>query len=113
MIAKVRAAGHKRKRDGDENGMDVDVDGGDHGEDGEDGDGDNDDWISEGGDDTSMMDVDAEEGTRHDKRGKANTGLVIARKHAPRSNRQLAGLRDEAVRFLFLLLSRYCAPPTG
>jgi len=94
MIAKVRAAGHKRKRDGDEDGMDVD---GDNGE----GDGDDDDWASEGEDDTSVMDVDGsgEQGTRHDKRGKANSGAVIARKRAPRSNRQNAGLRDEAVRF--------------
>jgi nucleolar GTP-binding protein len=99
MIAKVRAAGRKRKRDGDEDGMDVDGD--DHGDD---GDGNNDDWVSEGGDDTSMMDVDAEEGTRRDKRGKANSGAAIARKHAPRSNRQLAGLRDEAVRFSVLVV---------
>jgi nucleolar GTP-binding protein len=98
MIAKVRAAGSKRKRDGDEDGMDVD------GDDRGDGDGDDDDWASEGEDDTSVMDVDGEEGTRRDKRGKANSGAVIARKHAPRSNRQFAGLRDEAVRFVFLLL---------
>jgi len=110
MIAKVRAAGRKRKRDGDEDGMDVDGDGDDHGDH---GDGDDDDWASEGGDDTSMMDVDAEEGTRRDKRAKANSGAMIARKRAPRSNRQLAGLRDEAVRFLLLLLSRYCAAADG
>jgi len=93
MIAKVRAAGHKRKRD--EDGMDIDDD--EHDEDG-------DNWASEGevGDET-MMDVDGDEGdedgARH-KRGKANSGTVIAplRKRAPRSNRQLAGLRDEAVR---------------
>jgi hypothetical protein len=80
MIAKVRAAGGKRKRD--EDGMDVDEDGN-----GDDEDGDN--WVSEG---------DGEDGTRH-KRGKANSGAVIAhRKRTPRSNRQLAGMRDEAVR---------------
>ncbi|KAI9511196.1 hypothetical protein F5148DRAFT_1274418 [Russula earlei] len=47
----------------------------------------------------TMMDVDGGEGpgTRQ-KRSKANSGAVIMRKHAraPRSNRQLAGLRDEA-----------------
>ena len=94
MIAKVRAAGSKRKRN--EDGMDVDGDGND--EDGE-------DWISEGGgEDETMMDVDGDgdegedAGTRH-KRGKANSGAVIAgRKRVPRSNRQLAGMRDEAVR---------------
>ena len=94
MIAKVRAAGRKRKRD--EDGMDVDGDG-----DGDDEDRDN--WVSEGdGEDETMMDVDGDEGeedgTRH-KRGKANSGEVIAhRKRAPRTNRQLAGMRDEAVR---------------
>ena len=99
MIAKVRAAaGSKRKRDGAEDGMDVD-DGDDRGDD---GDG---DWASEGEDDGSVMDVDGEEGTRRDKRGKANSGAVIARKRAPRSNRQFAGMRDEAVRFqLFLFV---------
>ena len=102
MIAKVRAAGRKRKRDGDEDGMDVDGDGDDRGD--GDGDGDDDDWASEGEDDASVMDVDGEEGTRRDKRGKANSGAVIARKRAPRSNRQLAGMRDEAVRFSFPLL---------
>jgi nucleolar GTP-binding protein len=92
MIAKIRAAGHKRKRD--EDGMDVDGNGVDE-------DGDN--WVSEGdGEDETMMDVDGDEGekdgTQH-KRGKANSGAAIAhRKRVPRSNRQLAGMRDEAVR---------------
>ena len=92
MIAKMRAAGRKRKRD--EDGMDVDSDG--HDEDG-------DNWVSEGDDDETMMNVDGEEdgeehGTgRKNKRGKANSGAPIARKGAPRSNRQLAGMRDEAV----------------
>jgi nucleolar GTP-binding protein len=90
MIAKMRGAGHKRKRD--EDGMDVD---------GDDEDGDN--WVSEGdGEDETMMDVDGDEGeedgTGH-KRGKANSGAIIGlRKRTPRSNRQLAGMRDEAVR---------------
>ena len=96
MIAKVRAAGSKRKRN--EDGMDVDGDGDGNDEDGE-------DWVSEGGgEDETMMDVDGdgdedeEDGTRH-KRGKANSGAAIAaQKRVPRSNRQLAGMRDEAVR---------------
>lgn len=93
MIAKIRAVGLKRKRD--EDGMDVDGDG--------DGDEDGDNWVSEGdGEDETMMDVDGDEGeedgTRH-KRGKANSGAAIAhQKRTPRSNRLLAGLRDEAVR---------------
>jgi hypothetical protein len=92
MIAKVRAAGRKRKRD--EDGMDVDSDGHDE---------DEDNWASEGEDET-IMDVDGEEGEeghgtrRKHKRGKANSGVVIARKSVPRSNRQLAGMRDEEVR---------------
>ncbi len=95
MIAKMRAAGRKRKRD--EDGMDVDGD--DHGEDG-------DNWVSEGEDET-MMNVDGDEGedgVRH-KRGKANSGAVIAlRKRVPRSNRQLAGLRDESVGLRYIHL---------
>ncbi|KAI0001348.1 P-loop containing nucleoside triphosphate hydrolase protein [Russula compacta] len=85
MIAKVRAAGRKRKYEEDGDGMDVDSDG------------DGDDWASEGeGDDETTMDVDGEGGTRH-KRGKANSGAIIARAtRVPRSNRQLAGMRDEA-----------------
>ncbi|KAF8482667.1 P-loop containing nucleoside triphosphate hydrolase protein [Russula ochroleuca] len=91
MIAKVRAAGRKRKRD--EDGMDVD---------GDDHDADGDNWATEGEDeDETVMDVDDEEGDepgvrRKHKRGKTNSGASIARKGAPRSNRQLAGMRDEA-----------------
>jgi nucleolar GTP-binding protein len=110
MIAKVRAAGRKRKREeGEEDAMDVDADG--HGDDGGDGD-DGDDWASEGEDGTMDVDADGENGndrhgdTRHGhKRGKANSGAAIARKRAPRSNRQLAGLRDEAVRILTFILT--------
>jgi len=85
MIAKMRAAGRKRKRDEDGDGMDVD---------------DADDFASGGeGEDESIMDVDddgeEQEGTPQ-KRSKANSGAVMARKRAPRSNRQFAGLRDEA-----------------
>jgi nucleolar GTP-binding protein len=99
MIAKVRAAGRKRKRDEGEgeDAMDVDADA-----DGDEGDGD--EWASEGEDGPMDVDVDAdgENGNTRQghKRGKANSGAAIARKRAPRSNRQLAGLRDEAVRVL-------------
>lgn len=86
MIAKVRGAARaKRKRDEDEN------------EDGMDVDGDEDEAASEeeGGGEADTMDIDGEDDTPR-KRGKANSGTVIARKRAPHSNRQLAGLRDEA-----------------
>ena len=91
MIAKTRgAAARKRRRDEDEDGMDVD--------------GDDDD---EGGEKGDTMEVDGEWEDDDDdtprKRGKANSGAAIARKRGPRSNRQLAGLRDEAVRSSFYL----------
>ncbi|KAI0256242.1 GTP binding protein 4 [Lactifluus subvellereus] len=90
MIAKMRAAERKRKRDEDEEGMDVDDD-----------DDDDDDAASQEERQGETMDVDVDggedDGTPR-KRGKANSGAVIARTRAPRSNRQLAGLRDEAVR---------------
>lgn len=76
MIAKVQGAKRKRMRDEEDAEMAVDEEGeGDQGE-GE--------W----------MDVD-EEATPH-KRVKANSGVVIAKgARGPRSNRQLAGMRDE------------------
>jgi nucleolar GTP-binding protein len=77
LLAKARGA--KRKRDEGE-GMDVD------------GEADTEGWEDEG------MEVDGEERTLN-KRAKANTGTVMARnKREPRSNRQLAGMRDDAVR---------------
>ena len=88
MIAKVRgAAARKRARDEDDDGMVVD--------------GDNDDeaaseWVEENAD---TMEIDDDEADTPRKRGKANSGAVIVRKRAPHSNRQFAGLRDEAVRF--------------
>jgi nucleolar GTP-binding protein len=74
--------------------MDVDVDGDDDDDDGaaleQDG--------GEGAD--AVMDVDDGEWEDEDdtprKRGKANSGAAFARKRAPQSNRQLAGMRDEA-----------------
>ncbi|KAG1784687.1 P-loop containing nucleoside triphosphate hydrolase protein [Suillus plorans] len=76
IIAKAQGAKRKRAED-----MDVDM---------EDGDGD----ASEG-EEGDWMDVDGEEQTPN-KRVKSNSGSVIA-KHprAPKSNRQLAGMRDQ------------------
>ncbi|TBU24389.1 GTP binding protein 4 [Dichomitus squalens] len=79
ILAKVAGAKRKRQREEDEAQMDVD-------EDAEMGDGGEDEW----------MDVDGEEAPRL-KKAKANSGAVAAKgaRH-PRSNRQLAGMRDEA-----------------
>ncbi|KAF5346339.1 hypothetical protein D9758_011506 [Tetrapyrgos nigripes] len=78
MIAKVRGA--KRKRDGDD--MDVDMEGDEDGE-------------GEGADGWMDVDEDGDEAPRL-KRAKGNSGAVMAAgKHVPRSNRQLAGMRDE------------------
>lgn len=96
MIAKMRAAERKRKRDEDEEGMDVD-------------DGDDAASQEERQGETMEVDVDGEDDGTPRKRSKANSGgvVVIARTRAPRSNRQLAGMRDEAVRLthrLFIYL---------
>ena len=94
MIAKMRGGARKRRHDEDEDGMDVDVDG-------DDDDAWSDDDGGQGGGKTDTMEIDGEDDDDDTprKRGKANSGAVIARKRAPHSNRQLAGLRDEAVRF--------------
>ncbi|KAH7888986.1 P-loop containing nucleoside triphosphate hydrolase protein [Phlebopus sp. FC_14] len=77
MLAKVQGA--KRKRE--EAKMDVDMDEAGEGDDGEEG-----DW----------MDVDGEE--TPNKRAEGNSGAVIAKSsRGPRSNRQLAGMRNEQV----------------
>ena len=82
MLAKVQ--GEKRKRQREEEEADMDVDQGDD---------DDDDGKHEG----EWMDVDGEETTRN-KRVKSNSGAVIAKGgRGPRTNRQLAGLRDDAV----------------
>ncbi|KAH8995669.1 P-loop containing nucleoside triphosphate hydrolase protein [Lactarius akahatsu] len=84
MIAKMR--GGKRRRDEDGDGMDVDEDDDEAA------------WEEEeedGGEEADTMEIDGDDDTPR-KRGKANSGAVIARKRAPHSNRQLAGLRDEA-----------------
>ena len=83
MIAKLQGA--KRKRgDEDDDGEDVDMD----------GEGDGEDDGAEG-----WMDVDEDEGAPK-KKVKTNAGRVINKRH-PRSNRQMAGMRDEAVCSLF------------
>lgn len=77
----AQAAGEKRKRQREEEGdAEMDVD-----EDGEDG------W----------MDVDGEEeDATPNKRAKANSGAIIAKSaREPKTNRQLAGMRDQAVSF--------------
>jgi nucleolar GTP-binding protein len=78
VLAKVRAAQRKRKREEEEAEMDVDEDDEDAPE-----------LLDEG------MVVDGEERSPL-KRAKANSGAVVTR--APRTNRHLAGFRDEAVR---------------
>lgn len=85
LIAKARGFERKRKRD---EGMDVDEDGRSEGHEGA-------EWEGEG--DSDWMDVDEEDVVRSSqKRRKGNTGTTIASgKHAPRTNRQTAGLRDQ------------------
>ena len=86
MLAKVQAA--KRKRA--DTDMDVDMDDAEEG-----GEGDEGDW----------MDVDGEE-PPSSKRSKGNSGSVMAKNsRAPRTNRQLAGLRDDQVNDLCLVYS--------
>lgn len=84
LIAKARGLERKRKRDED---MDVDEEGVSEELEGE----------GEGGGD--WMDVDGEEGDdgrSPQKRRRSNTGTAVTStgKHAPRTNRQTAGLRD-------------------
>ena len=83
LIAKARGLERKRKRDED---TDIDEEG--EGESGED---------EEGGD---WMDVDGEGdgGKSPPKRRKSNTGTTVTAtgKHAPRTNRQTAGMRDQS-----------------
>ncbi|KAG7088681.1 hypothetical protein E1B28_012652 [Marasmius oreades] len=78
LLAKVQ--GQKRKRAMEEEEMDVDLDGEEGGE-----------------EDEGWMDVDGEVPPTL-KRAKGNSGAVVAvtSKREPRSNRQFAGLRDQA-----------------
>ena len=85
ILAKAQGAARKRKRDETESAMDVDMEG--------EGEGGEDDW----------MDVDGgegESGGTPKKKRKANSGVVAKGKHTPATNRQLAGMRDAAVRAL-------------
>ncbi|KAF4567288.1 Nucleolar GTP-binding protein 1 [Pleurotus pulmonarius] len=78
MLAKLQGAQQKKRKRDDDDDEDVDMDA----DEGDDADG-------------AWMDVDGEEDVSP-KRAKGNSGAVIAtNKRAPRSNRQLAGLRDE------------------
>ena len=88
--AEVRALAAKMQREEDEAAMDVDID---------------DDAEMDGDGEGDWMDVDGVEAPKL-KKAKANSGATIAKgaRH-PRSNRQLAGMRDEAVSALSLSLS--------
>ncbi|KAF9490674.1 P-loop containing nucleoside triphosphate hydrolase protein [Pleurotus eryngii] len=78
MLAKLQGAQQKKRKRDDDGDDDVDMDA----DEGDDADG-------------AWMDVDGEEDVSP-KRAKGNSGAVIAtNQRAPRSNRQLAGLRDE------------------
>ena len=78
-LAKVAGEKRKRAREEEEAQMDIDEGSG-----------------SEGGDD-QWMDVDGEESSPN-KRVKSNSGAVMAKgARGPKSNRQLAGMRDDAV----------------
>ena len=80
-LAKLRGAQKRKRDDEDEAGMDVDMD----------------EAGAEGGD-GEWMDVDGEDGTPN-KRVKSNSGAVVPKnRREPRTNRQLAGMRNEEVR---------------
>lgn len=89
LIAKARGAAQKRKRADEDAEMDVDMDG-------------------EEPNENEWMDVDGAE-TTPQKRVRGNSGAVIARKNKrePRTNRQFAGMRDDAVGPLFTLSMKY------
>ncbi len=96
ILAKVAGAKRKRQREEDAE-MDVDED-------------------AEMGDEGEWMDVDGEE-TPKLKRAKDNSGAVITKNaRHPRTNRQLAGMRDEAVSIIdrstlvsVLITARICS----
>ncbi|ETW81153.1 hypothetical protein HETIRDRAFT_319570 [Heterobasidion irregulare TC 32-1] len=74
-LAKLRGAQKRKRDDEDEAGMDVDMD--------------------EAGAESEWMDVDGEDGTPN-KRVKSNSGAVVPKnRREPRTNRQLAGMRNE------------------
>jgi nucleolar GTP-binding protein len=82
MLARLQGMSRKRKREED---MDVDM-------------GDEDEGEGEGEAEGEWMDVDGEDGTPK-KRVKANSGTIVpANRRQPRTDRRLAGMRDDAVR---------------
>jgi nucleolar GTP-binding protein len=82
MLAKAQITERKRKREAD---MDVDMED-----------------ANDGGED-EWMDVDDDEERTPNKRVKGNSGTVVAvNSKGPRTNRQLAGMRDHAVSVLDL-----------
>lgn len=87
ILAKAQSAVRKRKRAEADAEMDVDMDmEGDDGAEAE--------WMDVDGDDMAPQ-----------KRVKANSGAVVTKgKREPRSNRQLAGLRDDAVSCIPLMV---------
>ena len=95
MLAKIQAA--KRKRAEADMDMDVDM---------------NDDEEDAEGDESDQMEVDGEAPPSR-KRAKGNFGTVIAKNaRAARTDRQLAGLRDDQVNnsclvYLCICLTRY------
>ena len=85
LIAKARGLERKRRRDEE---MDVD---------GEGCSGEEEDGMGEDGGDWMDVDGEGDDGRSPPKRRKSNTGTSIATlgKHAPRTNRQTAGMRDQ------------------
>lgn len=86
LIAKARGLERKRKRDEE---MDVDE---------EEGSGEEEDGEGEDGGDWMDVDGEGDDGRSPPKRRKSNTGTTVtaAGKHAPRTNRQTAGMRDQS-----------------
>ena len=92
MIAKLQGA--KRKRDDEDEDEDEEMD--DAEEDGSEREAGGDGW----------MDVDDDDESAPKKRVKTNSGRVI-NKRVPRSHRQMAGMRDEAVSFHYFLFTKW------
>lgn len=101
MLAKVEIARQqlsKRKRSGvDEEGDDDDIEMDEE---------DEEDWEDE------EMDVDEDESVPRKKKRMESGAVAITNKRVPRSNRQLAGLRDADVRCV-LFLPWWCVPDTS
>jgi hypothetical protein len=89
MLAKVQGAKRKRNADDDEDDVEMDDDDDDDGS----------------GSDKGMNVDDDDDESSPTKRVKTNSGSII-NKRAPRSNRQMAGMRDEGVSAPLHLLLR-------